>query len=249
MKYTNHFGVGSREYLRFRPDYPEKLFVYLSSLLDTHDVAWDCGTGNGQAALSLSAFFNEVIATDTNPSQLREAPKTSNIHYYPWPAEKTHLEKASVDLITIAQALHWFDFTRFYNEAKRVLKPNGVIAAWCYSLCSISSKIDPIVKDLYFKILGDEYWPKERLFIDTHYETIPFPFHKLHPPHFHIEKKITFEELLGYLNTWSAVKEYKKRNSHDPIQLIYPELMNAWGDMAVKETIQWPIHLLVGKLN
>lgn len=249
MKYTNHFGEQSADYLQFRPNYPDSLFDFLSSLVKDHDTAWDCATGSGQAAIPLARYFKTVIATDMNQPQLDEAPKIGNISYYHCTAEKTHIPNDSVDLITVAQALHWFDFTRFYVEVKRVLKPEGVIAAWSYSLGKLNPDLDKIIGKLYHDILGNMYWPKERRYIEEEYKTIPFPFKKLEHPDFTIEKELDFDQLLGYLATWSAVKEYQKRNQVNPLDLIIDELENAWGDPERKLIMHWPIHLLVGKIK
>lgn len=246
MAYIDHFAEKSNQYLVFRPDYPTILFDYLASLVKEHDLAWDCGTGNGQAAFALANYFTKVVATDINQEQLTVAPKKNNISYVCCPAEKTQILNNSVDLITVAQALHWFDFSAFYTEVQRVAKPEGVFAAWCYSLGSINSKIDSLIKKLYVEILGDTYWPAARKYIDEKYITIPFPFVKLATPQFYIKKSLDYSELLGYLQTWSAVKEYQRRVQQNPIDLILDDLKKAWGDQQKEQVMHWPIHLLVG---
>ncbi len=249
MEYIKHFNQDSENYLRFRPDYPHALYDYLAELVTEHQVAWDCGTGNGQAAIYLAKYFKTVIASDINPKPLESAPQSTNIKYICCPAEKTPIKDKSVNLITIAQALHWFDFDLFYKEVRRVCKGSATIAAWCYSLGYFNSAIDPIIFKLYEGFLGNEYWPARRGYIDQQYLGIPFPFKKIVPPSFSIEKKINLSELLGYLNTWSAVKEYELRNNANPINLVAQELESAWGDPLVKHKIVWPIHLLVGTVE
>jgi SAM-dependent methyltransferase len=249
MRYINHFGDHSENYLKFRPDYPDALYHYLASLTPSHDLAWDVGTGNGQAAIKLAAYFRQVIATDIQQPQLDSAIHASNITYQCCPAEKTEIQDHAVDLITVAQALHWFSFDAFYREVRRVAKPNGVIAAWTYSLGEINQSVNAVIKDLYIDILGDEYWPSERKYVDEAYETIPFPFLKIKTPSFVITKTWQLNELIGYLNTWSAVKEYKNRHHQNPIDLIYPDLLKAWGNPHQALTIHWQIHLLVAKLS
>lgn len=246
MHYVDHFGTKSDEYQLYRPDYPKELYQYLAGLVAKRDLAWDVGTGNGQAAVQLAPYFKQVIASDVNQSQLDHAQKVENVHYYCWPAETTGLPDSSVDLITIAQALHWFDFNNFYKEVKRVAKYSAIIAAWCYSLGSVNRIIDPVIEHLYFEILGSTYWPKERRYIDEEYQTIPFPFDKVNPPEFRIKKEIDFVQFMGYLNTWSAVKEYQQMNQENPINLIFPALQKAWGDPTAKRIITWPIHLIAG---
>lgn len=248
MEYIKHFNQQAVNYLRFRPNYPESLYDYLRSLLKEWHCAWDCGTGNGQAALALSKRFEEVIATDVNKAPLEAAPKRANIYYLCCPAEKTPIADQSVDLITIAQALHWFNFDLFYNEVRRVARESAVIAAWCYSLGQFNSALDKPIQQLYGQILGDNYWPSQRHYIDKEYRTLPFPFTLIKTPSFSIEKEMTLPELLGYLNTWSAVKEYELRNQKNPINLVAEELASSWGEPMKKHKISWPMHLLAGTL-
>lgn len=246
--YIKHFGQQSENYLLFRPNYPTVLYEYLSNLAPEHQNAWDCGTGNGQAALALAPYFKQITASDINQAQLDLAPKNEKIRYICCTAENTPILAHSIDLITIAQALHWFNFDLFYQEVRRVVKPTGIIAAWCYSLGKINTVLDEVVTKLYGDILGDEYWPAERRYIDEEYRTIPFPFTKLSTPSFAIEKELDFAQFLGYLNTWSAVKEYQQRNKLNPINLIFKELEAIWGDPKQHYCLRWPIHLLVGSV-
>ncbi len=246
--HIQHFAKNSADYKQFRPDYPEALFTYLESLVPDKQLAWDCGTGNGQAAVALAKRFNQVIASDISQEQLNMAPKVPNINYHCWPAQKTTLPDHSVDLITIAQALHWFDLDNFYQEVNRVAKKDAVIAAWCYSLGNISSTIDPILRKLYVNILGAKYWPKERKYVEEEYCTILFPFTRISPPAFVIHKTLNYEQLLGYLGTWSAVKEYETQKQQNPIDRISGDLKAAWGDPLSPKTMVWPIHLIVGKI-
>jgi len=211
MEYIKHFNQESEKYLYYRPDYPQNLFTYLSTLANSDEYVWDCGTGNGQAALALTKHFAGIIATDINFAQLAVGLQDEKVHYVCCLAEQTPIPANSISLITVAQALHWFNFPDFYQEVRRVAKPDAFIAAWCYSLGKLNSELDPIINKLYQGILGDEFWPKQRHFIDEQFQTIPFPFQKMTVPTFLIEKKMNFFALIGYLNTWSAVKEYQQR--------------------------------------
>ena len=249
MKYSDHFADKSDQYLQFRPDYPAVLFQYLADIVKIHEAAWDCGTGNGQAAVALASYFDKVIATDVNQAQLDVAPKMKNIFYLNDPAEKTQIANHSIDLITVAQALHWFKLDEFYSEVKRVAKKNAYIAAWCYSLCSINEKIDAQVNKLYWDILGDVYWPKERTYIDEQYITIPFPFKKISAPAFVIEKNINYLQFVGYLNTWSALKAYQNKNHNSPFALIEHDLQSAWGDLTATYPVRWPIYMVLGQVK
>lgn len=248
-EYINHFNQQSGQYLLCRPDYPGELFDYLTQLVDASATVWDCGTGNGQAAKELASRFSKVIATDINQSQLDVAAQLKNINYICSSAEHTPITTGSISLVTIAQALHWFNFPAFYQEVKRVSSPDGVIAAWCYSLGTFGNDLDDIIKKLYYEILGAEFWPKERFYIDEHYQTIPFPFTPIVGPQFYINKKLTFSQFIGYLSTWSAVKEYQLRQQKNPIELVYDDLQSHWGDINSGQIIHWPLHCLFGRVH
>lgn len=249
MTYIEHFNTGSEKYFHFRPSYPDRLFDYLSTLVSEKARVWDCGTGNGQAALSLAKKFNRVIGTDIHLHQMEAAPREANVNYICCAAEKTPFLDKAIDLITVAQALHWFNLEKFYEEVRRVAKSSSVIAVWCYSLGTIDLDVDPFLSTLYTDILGDQYWPKERRYIDEHYRTIAFPFKQVSVPDFTIEKKFDFSSLIGYLNTWSAVKEYKNLQHTNPIAIIHDELLSAWGNPKLQRVMRWRIHLLVGMID
>lgn len=249
-EYMTHFNQQVDTYSQYRPDYPKALFDYLGRLVEPHACVWDCGTGTGQAAKALAKRFRHIIATDINSTPLKVASSMDNIEYHCCSAEHTPIEAGSIHLITIAQALHWFDFVPFYEEVRRVSTSNALIAAWCYSLGSFNNQsIDALIKTLYYDILGTKYWPKERFYIDEQYKTIPFPFPQVPSPNFYIEKKINFKQLVGYLSTWSAVKEYQLQNQQNPLDLIHTKLATAWGDLNTEHTIHWPLHCLVGRVD
>jgi ubiquinone/menaquinone biosynthesis C-methylase UbiE len=227
-------------------------------LVRYRNLAWDCATGNGQAAVFLSEYFEQVIASDASKEQIENAHPRDNIRYEVFPAERTTLADNSVDLITIAQALHWFDLDEFYKEVKRVLRKDdnggdtngsGVIAAWAYGLHSISTEIDNITYLLYEDILGS-YWPKERKIVENRYQGISFPFQEIDMPVFQIELDWTLSELIGYLYTWSSVQKFIKKNNSDPIKQIYDDLAAAWGDKNTwhkRRRVVWPIYIRVGR--
>lgn len=224
-------------------------------LVQYRNLAWDCATGNGQAAVFLSEYFEQVIASDASKEQIEHAQPRNNIRYEVFPAERTTLANNSIDLITIAQALHWFDLNDFYKEAKRVLRKDddgggsgGVIAAWAYGVHSISPEIDNITRLLYEHILGS-YWPKDRKIVEDKYQDIPFPFQKIDTPVFQIELDWTMSELVGYLYTWSSVQKFIGNNNSDPIKQVYADLVAAWGDKNTwhKRRVVWPIYMRVGR--
>ena len=244
--FKDHFSGHSKEYSKYRPYYPDRLFKFLSSITPDHDLAWDCATGSGQAAHGLVHYFQKVIATDASEQQIKNTSNHKNILYKVALAHKTTIQTASIDLITVAQALHWFEFDRFYKEADRVLKQNGVIAVWTYNLLTISSEIDSIINYFYHHVVG-EFWPPERKFVENGYEDIPFPFHKLPIPCFWMSAKWTLRQLIGYMNTWSAVKRYRKNKGNDPIESIEKELTRLWDSSSDVMEVYWPLSILIGK--
>ncbi len=245
MQFKDYFSAQSDEYARRRPGYPEALFSYLASLPAERERAWDCGTGNGQAALGLAPYFDEVVATDPSASQLRNAFQHRKITYMQARAEDSGLASASVDLVTVAQAVHWFDLDRFFTEVQRVLKPRGVCAIWCYTLCRITPDVDAVVDDFYFNIVGP-YWPRERALVDDGYASLSFPFKELQSPDFSIELVWSLSDLFGYLGTWSPVQRYIEANGTDPLNIIKSALATSWGDPVASKPVLFPLRMRVG---
>jgi len=248
MTFKDHFSIQAADYAKYRPYYPEKLFEHLASLAPAKKVAWDCGTGNGQAALGLAPHFDLVIATDPSEKQIRNATPHEKIKYVVAPAEQTDILPQTVDLITVAQALHWFDFDRFYAEVRRVAQPRGIIAAWFYNLLHTEPTVTKIINEYYFDIVGP-YWPPERKLIDEEYRTIPFPFVEIKTPSFNLEAFWNLNELVGYLNTWSATQRYITQHGDNPLEKIYDRLTGTWGNPETQKRIEWPLLLRVGKVN
>lgn len=245
-EFKDHFSSHPRAYSQFRPGYPTELFHYLAGLTPQHTLAWDCATGSGQSAIQLTPFYASVIATDASGQQLANATSHPKIQYQHATAEHSLLDEKSVDLITVAQALHWFDFEGFYSEVLRVMKPHGVIAAWCYKLLHVSPEIDELVNLLYQDIIG-EFWPPERQYIEDSYQSIPFPFHELSAPAFQMTTQWSLSHLIHYLGTWSAVIKYQQLNHSDPVSTIIPELTKAWGKHTTRQ-VNWPLSMRVGSL-
>ena len=243
----DNFSSGSDQYAQFRPTYPDALFDYLLTLVPHRQNAWDCGTGNGQVAIVLADHFDHVAATDLSGSQLASALPHQRIDYSVQPAEKTNFPNTYFDLITVAQAIHWFDFDAFYREVDRTIRPGGVLAVIGYDLLRISPAIDAVVDAFYREVVGP-YWDKERRYIDEQYRTIPFPAGEIPAPVFVNEVEWSFEHLIGYLGTWSAVKHYQKQNGQDPVALVYPGLKKSWGADVVKKG-RFPILLRVARYD
>ena len=245
ISFADHFSGHADEYARYRPDYPATLFEWLAGIGPATALAWDCACGNGQAAVALSEYFDQVVATDASETQIQNAVPHSRIQYRVATAENSGLETDSVDLITVAQALHWFDLDAFYPEARRVLKPGGVLAVWSYGLANIEPDVDRVVYRLYQEIVGP-YWPMERRLVESGYKNLPFPFHEITAKEIAMEATWNLDDLLGYLRTWSAVKRYIKDRGDDPVSLVEGELASAWGNADKTLGIRWPLNLRVG---
>lgn len=244
--FKDYFSNQSDLYSRYRPVYPEELFKYLAEISEFKTYAWDCATGNGQAALGLSPYFENIIATDASAKQLHHAVQHPKISYKNVPAEKTEIDAESIDLVTVAQAIHWFNFDAFYEEVKRVLKSAGHIAVWTYNLPAISAEIDPLLHDFYGKTIHD-YWPPERILVEDNYRNIPFPFKRVAAPTFQMRTQWTRDDILGFLYTWSAVNKYMEAEKKDPVKNFKSRLYEICQDPAEKFSIEWPLTLLVGQ--
>lgn len=247
MTFKDHFSRQSADYALYRPHYPEELFTYLASISPARKVAWDCGTGNGQAALGLAKYFDFVIATDPSEKQIRQATPHEKIKYAIAPAEKTEIVPQSVNLIAVAQALHWFNHELFYAEVRRVAQPRGMIAVWMYDLLYVEPEINKAVNEYYFDIVGP-YWPPERKHIESQYQTIPFPFTEIEAPSICMKTTWNLAQLLGYLNTWSATQRYIAQHQTHPLDKIADKIAATWGDPGVSKQIEWPLLLRVGKI-
>lgn len=247
QKFHDHFsGVASR-YADFRPHYPAALFDYLATLSPCSATVWDCACGNGQATHDLEARFSKVIASDASKEQIASAKPNPKVEFRVALAEQSGLPDHSVELITVAQAIHWFDFDRFYAEAKRVLKPNGVIAAWGYGINVVEGDaVNRLVQDFYTNVVGP-YWPPSRKMIEAGYRTIPFPFTEITPPEFQMEVRWTMEQLLGYFSTWSATNRCIKATGKNPLQPLSEKLKQFWGNGDAPRLVMWPLVLRVGR--
>ncbi len=244
--FKDHFSGHAAAYAASRPGYPRELFEYLARLPARRALAWDVGAGNGQAAVGLAERFERVIATDASPQQLAQAQPHPRVEYRMAAAESSGLPDGAVDLVTIAQALHWFDFDRFHAEARRVLAPGGAVAAWTYNLARVSPEVDEVVDRLARSLVGP-YWPPERRWVDEEYRTIPFPWDEIETPLFQHEEHWDLERLLRYVRTWSAIQRYCKETGQDPIAALHEELAAAWGPPGEVRTITWPIFLRAGR--
>jgi len=245
--FPDHFSKGAAGYATYRPSYPDALFRWLADQSPARALAWDCGTGSGQAAAGLARYYTRVIATDASAEQLRQAAPVANVEYRVASAERSDLDDHCADVITAATAVHWFDRPRFYAEVKRVAKPGGILAVWIYYLMSIDPAIDAVIYDFYRGPVGP-YWPGERALVDERYRTIDFPFEELSPPAFAMSADWTLPQVLGYLRTWSAVGRYVEATGSDPIAELAPTLATLWSDPEKSRPVWWPLHARVGRV-
>jgi SAM-dependent methyltransferase len=244
MTFKDHFSRQAADYAKFRPRYPREMFEYLGTVAPSCKLAWDCGTGNGQAAIQLAEVFDRVIATDASEKQIANAQPHERVEYRVTPAEDSGIQSGVLDLIMVAQALHWFDLDRFYAEAQRVLKPNGILAASAYNLLQIEPAIDEIVNRYYYEVVGP-FWPPERKLIEN-FADLPFPFHKIDPPKFEMTAQWNLDHLIGYLGTWSATQRFIAARGRDPLEQIADELRSVWGAPRETRKVTWPLTLRVG---
>jgi ubiquinone/menaquinone biosynthesis C-methylase UbiE len=245
--FHDHFSAVANRYADFRPHYPAALFDYLATLAPRHSLVWDCAAGNGQATLDLAVRFDRVVATDASPEQIASATPHPKVEYRTATAERSGLPDESVALITVAQALHWFDREKFYAEAARVLVRDGVLAAWVYGINQVEGAgIHALVQNFYSNIVGP-YWPPERTLVEDGYRTIPFPFVEIATPAFRMEARWTLDALLGYFSTWSATNRFIKATGRNPLEPLGAELARVWGERDTTRLVTWPLSLRAGR--
>lgn len=245
MNFKDHFSQDSSEYRLYRPNYPDELFEYLAGITRARTVAWDVATGTGQSAIRLADYFEQVYATDASPQQIDNAVPHQKITYSVAAETCDLLADHSIELVTVAQALHWLDIECFFNEVHRVIANGGVLAVWTYNLLKINEDVDRIVHDLYFGPIH-EYWPPERRLVENAYRDITLPFNEIKPPQFTMKANWKLPDLAGYLETWSAVKRYEAEYSENPVEKIHARLARAWGGENKSHTVEWPLTLRVG---
>lgn len=245
MSFKDHFSSLASAYADYRPHYPEALFAWLAQQCSGHALAWDCGTGNGQAAQGLAPHFQSVIATDASAEQIAAASGPANVQFAVAPAEHSGLASASVDLLLVAQAVHWFDLDAFYAEARRVLRPGGLIALLTYSSHSVNPEVDLPSGEYYLHTVGP-YWPPERKWVENGYRDLPFPFTELQCPAFMLTAEWDLRQFLGYQATWSASKRYRDATGIDPIPALAAALAPVWGSPELRRTVRWPLALRLG---
>jgi SAM-dependent methyltransferase len=245
LQFEDDVSSHARTYAAHRPTYPLALFAYLATLAPGRDLAWDCGTGNGQAALELVRYFHHVYATDASAQQIGCAHPHDRIEYSVEAAEEVPLADDCVDLVTVAVAVHWFELSRFYAEVRRVLRPDGVVAVWTYHLPRVDPAVDAVVVRYYRDVLGG-YWPEPFRYVESRYAELPFPFAEAPAPDFEMTANWDLHAFAAFLGTWSAARVYRQRQQQHPLARVWPELEAAWGERAQQRVVNWPLHLRVG---
>jgi SAM-dependent methyltransferase len=246
--FKDYFSSSAAEYAAFRPRYPEALFDFVAALPARRRAAWDCATGNGQAAVPLAARFDRVIATDGSVEQIAHARRHGRVDYRVALADASGLESGSVDLVTVAQALHWLPHDRFFAEVRRVLAPGGALAVWCYARLTIAPDIDAVIERYYAGTLAP-YWSPERALVDTGYRTIAMPIDEAAAPVVSMTSEMTLDELMGYFRTWSATRKLASEIDRDPVVDVRERIRPLWGEAAERRTVRWPLHVRAGRMT
>jgi trans-aconitate methyltransferase len=242
------FSRQSDLYAKYRPTYPKQLYGYILSFVGEKNMAWDCATGNGQAAVVLAAYFKKVTATDISASQIEKATRKENIEYSVCSAESTPFADNSFDLVTVAQAYHWIKWKEFKKEVTRVCKPEAVVAVWAYYSHTTGNKnIDKAVYDFYENVTKP-YWDYERKYVEQKYKTVEFNYELLPVNDFETVLHWKREDLLGYISSWSAVQKFINVNGHSPISIIEEQIKKLWPEGEVKKVV-FPIYLKLGRIK
>jgi SAM-dependent methyltransferase len=248
MTVQDHFSTQASGYAKARPTYPAGLFAELARLAPGHALGWDAGSGNGQAAVALAGHFERVLATEPSAAQLAAAAPHPRVRYHQAAEKAPMLADVSVDLLTVAQAAHWFDRPAYYAEVRRVARPGAVVALWTYALCAITPELDAAIYRFYDDVVGP-YWPPERIHCMNGYRDLDFPFSELAFPAVAMELDWDLDGLLDYLATWSAVVRYRKERGHDPLPQLRAGLLPLWGEPALPRRVVWPLTGRIGRVG
>ena len=243
--FNDHFSARSADYARFRPTYPPELVKWLASVAPSRGLALDCGCGTGQLSTLLAQAFDRVVAIDASPAQIANATRHDGVQYRVGPCEQSGLDDASVDLVAAAQAAHWFDLKAFFGEVRRVLRPHGCIALITYGITETTGEPGRLLANFYSSVVGP-YWPPERRHVETGYRLLPFPFDEVTAPEMTMTARWTVDELLGYVDTWSAVRQAEAVLGRSRYALFVDQMRTAWGDPRGQHEIRWPLSMRVG---
>jgi SAM-dependent methyltransferase len=245
--FKDHFSPLASVYSEFRPTYPAALLDFVAGLCTGHTAVWDCACGSGQASIDLAERFERVFATDASAKQIAGARPHPRVIYSVGKAESSGLQDASVDLVTVAQAVHWFDLPRFYAEAQRVLRAGGVLALWSYGPPHVEAgEVDRPLQSFYHDTVGP-YWPPERQIVDDGYRGMSFPFPEIVPPTLKMQQRWPLARLMGYVRSWSATGRYVAQHGKDPVLELEAQLAPVWGEAQRERLVEWPLALRAGR--
>jgi SAM-dependent methyltransferase len=243
----DRFSRQAARYARFRPSYPIALYEQLVKLVPAREHAWDCATGSGQAARELSRYFTRVTATDVSAAQLKHASAPANVSFKVAAAESPNLfEPASLDLVTVAQAAHWFNPETFYPQVRAALKPGGIIAIWGYGWFRISPEIDAILHPYGSDFLAP-FWSERNRIVLEGYRNFPFPFERIPVANMQMRCRWSLPRIKGYLDSWSATQSYRDQTGQDPFDTIHDALSAAWRKPGQRRSVVWDLTILVGR--
>ena len=246
MTFKDHFSRLASQYAEFRPKYPGALFDLLARVGPARELAWDCACGSGQATLDLVERFGSVLATDASAQQIAAAKTHPRVTYSVATAEASGIESNSIDVVTVAQSLHWFDRPAFYEEARRVMRPKGVLAVWTYGIPRLNDvTLDKVMQTFYWETVGP-YWPPERRYVEDGYRSIDFPFAEIPAPSLSMREAWTLPQFLGYLRSWSSVGRYVDDRGEDPVVAAEELFAATWGSRA--RAVSWPLSLRLGRI-
>ncbi len=245
--FDDHFAPVAAQYADARPGYPPALFDWLAAQCERHEFAWDCGAGSGQASIELASRFARVVASDASASQIAHARPHAGIDYRVAAAEHSGLPDQCADLVTVAQALHWFDLGRFYAEVDRVLRPGGVIAAFSYGVLQLGDEALDALVQRFYREQAAPWWPPQRRHIENGYRELAFPYERIAAPQFAMSARWQLGQLTGYIRSWSAMARFRDANGYDAVSRFEPQLRAQWGDAERRCTIRWPLALLAGR--
>jgi len=245
--FKDYFSGHARQYQNARPDYPPELFHQLAKLAPANSRAWDCATGNGQAAYTLARHFTHVFASDASFEQVRRVSRHNRISYHVAKAEASAFADDLFDLVVVAQALHWFDIDSFMAEARRVLKSNGLMAVWCYQRMYITPAIDDIILSYYTQTVGS-FWPAERRHVENGYRFFDLPLEEQNLPPFEIGVDWDLQQVGDYVRSWSATQRFMREHGWDPVIALTDSLRQVWGNATQKRLARWPLAVRAGRL-
>ena len=246
--FKDHFSEVAAAYAAHRPTYPTALVDFLAESVPRRELAWDAGCGSGQLSVLLADRFARVIATDASPEQIAQATPHRKVQYAVAPAEASGLPPRAADLAVAAQAAHWFDLAAYYAEVRRIGRPGAVVALVSYGLVRVDhADIDPLLDRFYSDVLG-AYWPPERRHVEDGYRSLPFPFAEIAAPRLESHARWALAQLVGYVETWSAVWALERAEGRTPLAAFHRALAGVWGPEATVRTVCWPLALRVGRL-